>query len=175
MAGYRAIPHCEGLLRSRRQTRPPGGRSTQSLWWLTFPVSKILADHWVRRLRDGVRGTRRLLLTPHGLQKTDCKALEVGVDGSVIQGDFQSSGAEPGRAGGWAFLVMDVNRDVSADRSHIRWSLKGSWEIRSNYSFLFRLALTSRLLCRGGAVLSPGPGVRQGSIPTPSHVSSQFS
>lgn len=103
------------------------------------------------------------------------QGVEVEVEGSVIQGDFQSSGAEPRRAGGWAFLVMDVTRYVRADRSHIRWSLKGSWEIRSNYSFLFRLALTGSLLCRGGALLSPGLGSLKGAFPLPRHVSSQFS
>ena len=77
-------------------------------------------------------------------------APEVGAEVSVPQADFQSSGAEPRRAGGCAFLAADVNSDVRADRSHIRWSLKGSWEIRSNYSFLFRLALQAECCAEEG-------------------------
>lgn len=43
---------------------------------------------------------------------------------------------------------MDLDREVIPDRSYSQRSLRGGWEIRSNYSFLL-----SRAICRGEAGL----------------------
>lgn len=91
-------------------------------------------------------------MTPPGFPRVDCQALGVGVGGWVRWGDFESSGDNsPG--GGWQAgfpTVMDRNSDVKADRSYIRWSPRGSWEIRSNYSFLLRSARQAEWCAEAG-------------------------
>lgn len=76
-------------------------------------------------------------MTPHGFQRAHRWALgDEKVEGSVIGGHVQSSGDKRPGGRSWAPVVMGRNRDVRPDRSFSWWSLKGSWEIRSNDSFL---------------------------------------